>query len=76
MGSSQSTDQTVSGIEGGKAFPIPKGMSLSYWLQNVRASPLLDHRTTEELPKSAEIVIIGSGVCSCTISPESNTEQQ
>ncbi|KAJ6592795.1 DAO-domain-containing protein [Mycena capillaripes] len=62
MGSSQSIEQTVGGgIEGGKAFPIPKGMSLSYWLQGVRASPLLDHRTTEELPKSAEVVIIGSG---------------
>ncbi|KAJ7837125.1 DAO-domain-containing protein [Mycena leptocephala] len=70
MGSTQSTDQTVSGVEGGKAFPIPKGMSLSYWLQNVRASPLLDHRTTEELPKSAEIVIIGSGMSGTLIAYE------
>ncbi|KAJ7174991.1 DAO-domain-containing protein [Mycena crocata] len=68
MGSSQSAAQTEStqmvtrGIEGGKAFPIPTGMSLSYWLQGVRASPLIDHRTTEALPESADVVIIGSGM--------------
>jgi hypothetical protein len=63
MGSSQSTAVSAAGgIEGGKAFPIPTGMSLSYWLQGVRASPLLDHRTTEEVPKSADAVVIGSGV--------------
>ncbi|KAJ7201224.1 hypothetical protein C8J57DRAFT_1455102 [Mycena rebaudengoi] len=62
MGSSQPTTASAfDRIEGGKAFPIPTGMSLSYWLQGVRASPLLDHRTTEELPKSADVVIIGSG---------------
>ncbi|KAF7362646.1 FAD-dependent oxidoreductase [Mycena venus] len=58
----ESASNKTGGVEGGKAFPIPKGMSLSYWLQGVRASPLLDHRTTEELPKSAEVVIIGSGM--------------
>ncbi|KAJ7253268.1 FAD dependent oxidoreductase-domain-containing protein [Mycena rebaudengoi] len=63
MGSSQPTTASAfDRIEGGKAFPIPTGMSLSYWLQGVRASPLLDHRTTEELPKSADVVIIGSGL--------------
>ncbi|KAJ7237520.1 DAO-domain-containing protein [Mycena haematopus] len=62
MGSSQSTAQIAGGVEGGKAFPIAEGMSLSYWLQGVRASPLLDHRTSEELPESAEVVIIGSGM--------------
>ncbi|KAJ6493199.1 DAO-domain-containing protein [Mycena sanguinolenta] len=62
MSSSQSTARMAGGAEGGKAFPIPEGMSLSYWLQGVRASPLLDHRTTEHLPKSAEVVIIGSGM--------------
>ncbi|KAJ6493198.1 DAO-domain-containing protein [Mycena sanguinolenta] len=62
MSSSQSTARMAGGVDRGKAFPIPKGMSLSYWLQGVRASPLLDHRTTEELPKSAEVVIIGSGM--------------
>ncbi|KAJ6535049.1 DAO-domain-containing protein [Mycena capillaripes] len=36
-------------------------MSLSYWLQSVRSNPLLDHRTTPELPKSGDVVIIGSG---------------
>lgn len=62
MGSSQSAEKVARGVEGGKAFPTAKGMSLSYWLQGVRASPLLDHQTTEELPKAAEVVIIGSGV--------------
>ncbi|KAJ7086208.1 FAD dependent oxidoreductase-domain-containing protein [Mycena epipterygia] len=63
MGSSQSNAESAqSGVEGGQAFPIPEGMSLSYWLQGVRASPLLDHRTTEQLPTSADIVIIGSGM--------------
>ncbi|KAK7043508.1 FAD-dependent oxidoreductase [Favolaschia claudopus] len=51
-----------SGSEGGIAFPIPKGMSLSYWMQGVRASPLLDHRTTTDLPETADAVIIGSGM--------------
>ncbi|KAK7445712.1 hypothetical protein VKT23_014707 [Stygiomarasmius scandens] len=43
-------------------FPKLKGQSLSYWLQGVRANPLLDHRTTENLPESADVVIIGSGM--------------
>lgn len=61
MGSSESAT-TSGGVEGGQAFPLPTGMSLSYWLQGVRASPFLDHRTTEALPKTAEVVIIGAGV--------------
>lgn len=44
------------------SLPLAEGMSLSYWLQGVRANPLLDHRTTEDLPKEAEVVIIGSGM--------------
>ena len=44
------------------AYPLPEGMSLSQWLQNVRANPLLDHRTTEAIPGTADVVIIGSGV--------------
>ena len=43
-------------------FPKQDGRSLSYWLQTVRNDPLLDHRTTSELPSSADIVIVGSGV--------------
>ncbi|KAK8866191.1 hypothetical protein IAR55_001342 [Kwoniella newhampshirensis] len=43
-------------------LPIPEGMCLSQWLLTVRSNPLLDHRTTEELPKEAEVVIIGSGI--------------
>jgi len=43
-------------------FPKSEGQSLSYWLQQVRCDPLLDHRTTGELPKEVDTVIIGSGV--------------
>lgn len=43
-------------------FPKKDGYSLSYWLRGVQNDPLLDHRTTTELPVSADIVIIGSGV--------------
>ncbi|WVW82635.1 hypothetical protein I302_104646 [Kwoniella bestiolae CBS 10118] len=41
--------------------PLEEGMCLSLWLQTVRNNPLLNHRTTEALPKSADVVIIGSG---------------
>lgn len=47
-------------------FPKQTGQSLSYWLQGVRCDPLLDHRSTPDLPASADIVIIGSGV-SCSV---------
>lgn len=50
------TDQTRTG------FPKQGGQSLSYWLQQVRSDPLLDHRTTEALPEDADTVIIGSGI--------------
>jgi glycine/D-amino acid oxidase-like deaminating enzyme len=43
-------------------FPKQGGQSLSYWLQQVRCDPLLDHRTTESLPQEADTVIIGSGI--------------
>jgi hypothetical protein len=43
-------------------FPKEGPYSLSYWLQGVQGDPLLNHRTTTELPSSADIVIIGSGV--------------
>jgi hypothetical protein len=48
-------------------FPRPTGQSLSYWLQGVRCDPLLDHRSTEELPTEADTVIIGSGVSICAL---------
>jgi hypothetical protein len=46
-------------------FPknLKEGVSLSHWLKTVQGDPLLDHRTTPDLPTSADIVIIGSGVC-------------
>ncbi|KAJ6484935.1 DAO-domain-containing protein [Mycena sanguinolenta] len=37
-------------------------MSLSHWLQSVRSSPLLDYRSTPELPQYADVVVIGSGI--------------
>lgn len=43
-------------------FPRQTGQSLSYWLQQVRNDPLLDHRTTPNLPACASTVIIGSGI--------------
>lgn len=43
-------------------FPRSGGQSISHWLQDVRSDPLLDHRTTEVLPKDADTVIIGSGI--------------
>ncbi|KAH6639729.1 FAD dependent oxidoreductase-domain-containing protein [Boeremia exigua] len=43
-------------------FPKQGGQSLSYWLQQVRSDPLLDHRTTGDLPDEADTVIIGSGL--------------
>ncbi|KAF3011269.1 hypothetical protein E8E13_011677 [Curvularia kusanoi] len=43
-------------------YPKQDGQSLSYWLQQVRSDPLLDHRTTENLPNGADTVIIGSGI--------------
>jgi glycine/D-amino acid oxidase-like deaminating enzyme len=43
-------------------FPKQGGQSLSYWLEQVRCDPLLDHRSTEALPKQADTVIIGSGL--------------
>ncbi|KAI4681881.1 uncharacterized protein J4E84_007478 [Alternaria hordeiaustralica] len=47
---------------GRTGFPKQGGQSLSYWLQQVRCDPLLDHRTTDELPQQADTVIIGSGI--------------
>ena len=43
-------------------FPRLEGQSLSYWLQQVRCDELVDHRTTQDLPKSADVVVVGSGV--------------
>lgn len=43
-------------------FPKPSGQSLSYWLQQVRCDPLLDHRTTLDLPLEADTVVVGSGL--------------
>ena len=44
------------------SLPLSSGMSSSLWLETVRNNPLLDHRTTPQLPNNADVVIIGSGV--------------
>ncbi|KAL4778835.1 FAD dependent oxidoreductase-domain-containing protein [Aspergillus varians] len=43
-------------------FPKEGRYSMSYWLQGVQGDPLLDHRSTPDLPLSADIVVIGSGM--------------
>ncbi|KAJ7090852.1 FAD dependent oxidoreductase [Mycena belliarum] len=40
---------------------------LSFWLQGVRNSPLLGHRTTPELPVAADVAIVGSGLSGVAI---------
>ncbi|KAF2768737.1 hypothetical protein EJ03DRAFT_351925 [Teratosphaeria nubilosa] len=41
-------------------YPTPDGYSLSYWLQQVRSDPLLNHRSSPELPTKVDCVVIGS----------------
>ncbi|PVH74127.1 DAO-domain-containing protein [Cadophora sp. DSE1049] len=60
---------TKAGINGNAAIPgpgydFPKsgGGSISHWLQGALEDPLFNYRTTAELPSSADIVIIGSGI--------------
>nr|XP_018259110.1 uncharacterized protein I303_08654 [Kwoniella dejecticola CBS 10117]OBR81268.1 hypothetical protein I303_08654 [Kwoniella dejecticola CBS 10117] len=43
-------------------LPIESGMSISHWLGTVRSNPLLDFRSSENLPSSVDVVIIGSGI--------------
>ncbi|KAH7084666.1 FAD dependent oxidoreductase-domain-containing protein [Paraphoma chrysanthemicola] len=51
-------------------FPKQEGQSLSYWLQQVRSDPLLDHRTTSDLPKEVDTVIVGSGMSGTLIAKQ------
>ncbi|KZM23620.1 uncharacterized protein EKO05_0007458 [Ascochyta rabiei] len=51
-------------------LPKQRGQSLSYWLQQVRSDPLLDHRTTGDLPKDSDTVIIGSGITGTLVARE------
>jgi len=44
------------------SLPRVDGMSLSLWQETTRTNPLIDHRTTADLPSQADVVIIGSGV--------------
>ncbi|EFX01761.1 FAD dependent oxidoreductase superfamily [Grosmannia clavigera kw1407] len=43
-------------------FPKATGSSMSYWLLSAQGDQLLDYRTTDTLPETADIVIIGSGM--------------
>ncbi|WWD16931.1 hypothetical protein CI109_101363 [Kwoniella shandongensis] len=43
-------------------FPLQRGMGLSHWQQTTRANPLLNHRSTADLPTGADVVVIGSGI--------------
>ncbi|KIY72603.1 FAD dependent oxidoreductase [Cylindrobasidium torrendii FP15055 ss-10] len=58
----------MSTIANGAANPTAPGYPrpdpcISFWLQGTRGSQsLLGHRTTEDLPASAEVAIIGSGI--------------
>ncbi|WRT68995.1 uncharacterized protein IL334_005977 [Kwoniella shivajii] len=52
----------INKIDEPESRPLQGGMSVSHWLGTVRSNPLLDHRTTKELPSSSEVVIIGSGL--------------
>ena len=45
----------------GVGFPHPKP-TLSFWLQGTRNNPLIGHRTTEDIPNEADVVIIGAGM--------------
>lgn len=56
------------------AFPKTSGSSLSYWLGSVRSDPLLDHRTTPNLPEFANTVVIGAGVSAVSFLPQASGE--
>lgn len=64
VGSEATTQGEVQNGRQMTALPLESGFCLSLWLQTVRNNPLLNHRTTDELPREAEVVIIGSGVSS------------
>ncbi|KAF8526631.1 FAD dependent oxidoreductase [Hysterangium stoloniferum] len=42
-------------------FPHPNP-TISFWLQGTRSSRLIGHRTTERLPATADVVLIGAGL--------------
>ncbi|ESK90553.1 fad dependent oxidoreductase [Moniliophthora roreri MCA 2997] len=59
-------------IANGTANPAAPGHPhpnpcLSFWLQGTRSSSLLGHRTTPELPSTADIAIIGSGISGAAV---------
>lgn len=50
-------------------FPKPGGGSISHWLAGGQKDPLFNYRSSPELPTSADILIIGSGVSALLIIP-------
>ncbi|KAL3453240.1 FAD dependent oxidoreductase-domain-containing protein [Aspergillus insuetus] len=52
-------------------FPKEGRYSLSYWLQGVQGDPLLNHRTTPEIPPEVDIVVIGSGMTGTLVAKHS-----
>ncbi|KAJ7466882.1 FAD dependent oxidoreductase [Mycena latifolia] len=53
-------------MDASPGYPHPNPC-LSFWLQGVRNSPLLGHRTTAALPEAADVTIIGSGLSGAAI---------
>jgi hypothetical protein len=45
-----------------KPFPVPLGV-LSVWQRSTRGDPLINMGKDDPLPKEADVVIIGSGLC-------------
>ncbi|WWC73169.1 uncharacterized protein I206_107135 [Kwoniella pini CBS 10737] len=62
VGMENSSISNLKLIDNVLGLPIESGMSMSHWLGTVRNNPLLDLRSSEKLPASAEVVIIGSGI--------------
>ncbi|KIY52296.1 FAD dependent oxidoreductase [Fistulina hepatica ATCC 64428] len=57
----------MSTIANGAANPIAPGYPLpnpclSFWLQGTRNAAILGHRTTETIPESCDVAVIGSGI--------------
>ncbi|OCF32819.1 hypothetical protein I316_05455 [Kwoniella heveanensis BCC8398] len=51
-------------------FPLAEGACLSGWLQGVRRDPLIDFRSSKELPQEADAVVIGSGATGTLVALE------
>ena len=54
-------------------FPVPLGI-LSVWQRSTRDDPLVNMGRDEPLPEEADVVIIGSGLCGKSESPNRHTQ--